>query len=352
MDDLKLLNALPGRVDPPDQAAKDRMRAMMEARTAPIRVRRRRRAKTVSLLGIAAVVTVATLAATIAARPWTAGEPVGLPSGSPDDNINDPTGRISTPGELASAVAEFAPAIRLPDGGSFDPWRLHLAAHPEWGTRVTLQRADLAESMVIVAECQWGQRWLDSSERGDHEVADQAMGIFATEGDWLLSAGAGDAWTGLVRDMRNGERLNIELFESGNCAYSGAWGSTPAERDAKAKERLTPAITTVPAYLRDGGDPQAFRPSTATDLTPGILWTVSNMQPAPASPGSVFIASSSEVQEVTLVSVSEAGAQFCAVVTTNDVVRGTTTHDLFIVPDGDGAKAAVPEPVPCDPGGW
>ena len=117
--------------------------------------------------------------------------------------------------------------------------------------------------------------------------------------------------------------------------------------------QLSPAIRAVERYLGDGGEPAAFGPSTAGGLAPAIGWTSSHMQPAPASPGYVFIGSS-EGPGVTLVSVSEAGTQFCAVVTDTEVLHGTTTQDLSTEESVDGTEvhATSPGPVICTPGGW
>jgi hypothetical protein len=347
MDDLELLKALPGRIEPPDVETKARMRADVEARIASSG-RRAPRAAKVGLLGIAAALAVAGLAAGIAVHPWTADDPVAL------QGISDPTGEISTPADLESVIAEFAPAIRLPDGGSYDVW---IQRHEEPAVSDIgqgLRRVNVVHSMVFVAQCQWGQRWLDASAGGDQAGAAQALRVLGGIDDWFRSNAPDDDYgtTGLLGHMKRDDRVGVRSYENG-CAYTGSWGTTPAEQDATAMGHLSPAVQIVQRYLRDGGDPSAFDPITAGSLAPAFSWTSSHMQPAPASPGSVFIGPPAE-SSVILVSVSESGTQFCAVVTDTGVEHGTTTKDLSTVetPDGTAVNARYPGPITCTPGGW
>jgi hypothetical protein len=348
MDDLELLKELPGRIEPPDVETKERMRAVMEARTALSSVRRPRRAARIAVLGIAAVLVTLGLAAGIAIHAWTADDPVAL------QGISDPTGPVSTPEDLESVVAEFAPAIHLPDGGSFDVWIQHQEANPESSLGRGLNRTVVAHSMVFVSQCQWAQQWLDASARGDHGGAAQAVRVLDGVNEWWrLNAPGDDFGTGgLLARMQSGDRSGVQSLENG-CGYTGSWGTTPAEQDAKAMGNLPPAAKVAASYLRDGGDPAAFDPATAGSLAPDITWTWSHNQPVPASPGFVFIGSSAG-SEVTLVSVSEAGTQFCAEVTDTGVQHGTTTDDLSTVENSDGTavNARYPGPVTCTPGGW
>lgn len=359
MNDLDLLKELPGLVDPPDEATRDRMRTLMEARIASGQVRRSRRAARASMFGIAAVLAAGSLAAAIAIHPWTADRPVGIGIDAPEDGgfagqISDPHGPITTPADLEAAVAEFAPAIRLPVGGSFAEWTQHWEADaPAGGLRGYTDRGAVVADMAYVSQCQWAQRWLDASATGDDAAAAEATTVLGGVIEWMGSAVLHDDgyMDGLLADMRNGRRSDVQTFEGSWCAYTGSWGTTPSEQDAKATGTLTPGTRIAQDYLRNGGDPGAFDRRTADRLAPSVFWTSAEMQPVPASPGAVFIAPSAGAG-VTLVSVSESGTQFCAVVTDTAVERGTTTHDLSVVPDGDGAKAAVPGPVLCTPGGW
>jgi hypothetical protein len=206
---------------------------------------------------------------------------------------------------------------------------------------------------VFVSECQWGQRWLDASAQGNQAAAGQATMILGGLSEWMRTAVLQDDgyMVNLLAQMRNGQTSGVQMMEDTGCAYTGSWGTSPAKQDARATGTLAPGIRTAQEYLRNGGDPGAFDRSNADVLAPNVFWTSADVQPEPASPGAVFIAPSAGVG-VTLVSVSESGTQFCAVVTDTTVVRGTTTHDLSVVPDGDGVRAAFPGPVMCSPGGW
>lgn len=356
MNDLDLLKELPARVDSPDESTKDRMRALMEARIAGP-VRRPRRATKAMVLGVAAVLAAAGIAAAAAGHLWTADRPVGIPVGSPLANgfagqIANPDEPVMTRADLESTVAEFAPAIRLPEGGSFAAWTQRFEDAPS-GLRGYLDRSAVVSDMVFVSECQWGQGWLDASAQGNQAAAGQATEVLDGLRQWMIAGVLHDDgyMNGLVAQMRNGQRSGVQMFEDTGCGYTGSWGSTSAQQDAKAIGTLMPGIRTAQEYLRDGGDPGSFDRSKAGDLAANVYWTSADLQPAPASPGAVFIAPSAGAG-VTLVSVSESGTQLCAVITDGTVVHGTTTHDLSVVPDGDGVQAAFPGPVTCSPGKW
>ena len=355
MDDLDLLRDLPGRVDPPDEASKERMRELMAARSAPRSSRRHRRVAKVGVFGIAAVLAVASLAGAIAIHPWTGDDAVGF------EGIPNPDGAISSEADLESVVTEFAPAIRLPEGGSFDVWVQRWESIPEGtGGQASsmigsgLTRGLVAFDMVFVAQCQWGQRWLDASSAGDRAGTAQAIRVMDDVDGWFRSSWPDSGWgsTDLLDGMRDGDRVGVQSLEN-DCGYTGSWGTTPAEQDTTTTGRLTSAAGIAQRYLRDGGDAAGFRPGAAGNLAPDITWTDSHQQPAPASPGAVFIGSSAGAG-LTLVAVSESGTQFCAVVTDTEVQRGTTTNDLSTVENADGTavNAQYPGPVICTPGGW
>jgi hypothetical protein len=348
MDDLKLLKDLPGRIEPPDDETKERMRAFLQVRTAPPSRRRPRHAAKIAAIGTAAVLAVGTLAAGFGVHPWSDDDPVAI------GGISDPTGEISTPADLESTVAEFAPAIHLPDGGSYEVWirRHELPASSDIDQGLT--RADVVHSMVFVSQCQWGQQWLEASDGGHQAAAGEALRVLGGINDWWRSIDPVDDFgtARLLGRMKSGDRIGVQSIENG-CAYTGSWGNTPSEQNAAATGTLSSAVQTVQGYLRDGGDPAAFDPATAGSLAPAIGWTSSHMQPAPASPGHIFIGSSPD-SGVALVSVSEAGTQFCVDVTDAGVQRGTTTQDLSTIETADGTavNAKYPGPVTCTSGGW
>ncbi len=358
MNDLELLRRLPGRINPPDEATKERMRALADARSVPDRVRRRRRAARFGLL--AAAVAVAAGGGTTIAH-WSSDQPVALGIASLGSNwgiqISDPNVRIFSPADLEAAVAEFAPAIRLPDGGSFEPWVQHIETKLGTDNPGVYMRGDAAVFMVHVSECQWAQQWLDASARGDRAAADQAVGVLVGANSWMHASGNypdDGHMADLLDRMRRGDASatrDAQLLEDGSCAYTGSWGVTPTQQDAKATRDLAPAIPIAQAYLQSGGDAGSFDDSTASGLAPDIYWTWSHEQPAPAWPGAIFIALSPS-GVVNLVSVSETGTQFCAAVTDTSVLRGTTTNDLSVVDTGDGPHPVDPRPITCIPGGW
>ena len=86
MNDLDLLKRLPGLVDPPDDAAKDRMRSLMDARVGqaagerPTPARARRRAVRISIIAVAAVLAGAAAASAVADHLWTTDQPVAIPT--------------------------------------------------------------------------------------------------------------------------------------------------------------------------------------------------------------------------------------------------------------------------------
>jgi hypothetical protein len=358
MNELDLLRRLPGTIDPLDETAKERVRALAEVRSVPGRVRRHRRAVRLGVLA-AAVAVAAGGGVTISH--WSSDQPVALgitrPGSSWGIQISDPNVRISTSADLEAAVAEFAPAIRLPDGGSFEPWVQHIETKLGTDNPGVYMRGDTAIFMVRVSECQWTQQWLDASARGDRAAADQAVSVLVGANDWMHASGNyidDGRMANLLDRMRQGEASatrDAQLLEDASCAYTGSWGRTPTQQDAKATHALSPAILIAQRYLQAGEVAASFKPSTAGQLAPDIYWTWSHEQPAPAWPGAIFIALSPNDVE-NLVSVSETGTQFCAAVTDSSVIRGTTTDDLSVVDTGDEPHAADPAPISCNPGGW
>jgi hypothetical protein len=358
MNDLELLRRLPGEIDPLDETARERMRALAEVRSVRGRVHRHRRAVRLGVLA-AAVAVAAGGGATIAH--WSSDQPVALGIASPGSNwgiqISDPNVGISTSADLEAAVAEFAPAIRLPDGGSFEPWVRHIETKLGTDNPGVYMRGDTAIFMVHVSECQWAQQWLDASARDDRAAADQAVGVLDSANRWMHASGNfidDGHMANLIDRMRQGEpsaTRDAQLLEDGSCAFTGSWGTTPTQQDAKATRDLAPAIRIAQRYLQAGEDAASFKPSTAGQLAPDIYWTWSHEQPTPAWPGAIFIALSPN-GVVNLVSVSETGTQFCAAVTDTSVGRGTTTNDLSVVDTGDGPHATDPQPITCNPGGW
>jgi hypothetical protein len=355
MKDLEVLKRLPGSVESLDEPTRQRIEALFETKRRAGQVRRWRVVK-VGVLGVAAALAIAASAA--AAIHWSDGQPVALPITSPSSGaawsiqITDPNEPVTTTAELQAVVSEFAPAVRLPNEGSFDAWEHHVAGTLGTDDPAVFMRGDSAMTLVHVSECQWGQHWLDASAHGDVQAAVEALRVLNGIADWWATQGivGHDSFIGLD-GMRNGDSTGIQKFEDANCAWTGSWGATSALQGSKATRDLGSAIRAVAHYLQDGGAANGFDTGSAQRLAPNIFWTSSSEQPAPASPGAIFIALSPK-DVVTLVSVSESGRQFCAALSGSAVVRGTTTNDLQVIDDGSGPHAVDPRPVSCVPGGW
>jgi hypothetical protein len=354
MNDLDMLKDLPDASVGPDEAAKVRMRAAMQARTKSDSRHGQQRKRVVMVLGVTALLSATAVAAAAAVHPWTADEPIAIPissSGSGEDQLNfgitDPSGQVDSESEWEATVAEFAPAIRLPDGMSFSS----LPKYPQysnWTSDDSESRSVVVQGMVGTSSCLWASHWLDASRVGDQAATAQASRVLGDEYEWAQAAGLHPEGSAMPEVIQNGDTSAVQHFVDG-CAFTGAWGSTSAEQDAKAASFLPPAIQTVQDYLAGGGDPQSFDVFKAIALDKTVRWHSAEVQPGPW-PGDVFIARSAE-PGVTLATISETGTQFCAVVTADDVVRGTTTHDLSVTENSDGVQAVDPSPVSCSPNG-
>ena len=180
MDDLELLRRMTGEAPIADDATRARMRASLDERIeqAPASKRRRSRSGVVAIL-VAAGVGIGTVAAAAGViRHWSEAEPVAisvLPGnhdpGSFEGNtldISEPERRIASAAEFEATVAEFAPAIRLPEGHDFTAWEQHVEEVTDFTSADGIwNRSFQAGTMVFVAECQWGQHWVDANEGGD-----------------------------------------------------------------------------------------------------------------------------------------------------------------------------------------
>jgi len=77
------------------------------------------------------------------------------------------------------------------------------------------------------------------------------------------------------------------------------------------------------------------------------------MQPAPILPGDIYIAPTTE-DGVMLISPSESGTRFCAVINDTTVERGTMDPERY-PPDPNSLNTPFdryPGPIACTPGGW
>ncbi len=363
MNDTDLLKRLPPLAEPMDPRARDRIRAMVDARTAEpeqreMPARRRRRVVRMGILAAAAVIA-ATAAGVVVDRPWTADEPVAIPldNGTHNNGFNidipDPN-LVVDPASLPSTVAEFAPSIRLPDGGSYDEWINYATANysPEYSYETT--RSTVVFRMATIAQCQWVQQWLTATASSNGAKASEAIRVLPGVSTWLRGAGEFDAgyFDTLLNQMRQGNVAQVQSFENG-CPFTGSWGNTASEQDGKAMGDLAPAIQIVRSYLNEGGDPEAFNWHAGVRLAHLIEWSDPDVQPGPIFPGLIYIAPTTE-DGVMLISPSESGTRFCAVISDASVARGIVDPDRF-PPDPTSLNSPwdnYPGPVSCTRGGW
>jgi hypothetical protein len=109
----------------------------------------------------------------------------------------------------------------------------------------------------------------------------------------------------------------------------------------------------VRSFLTGGGSSADFSWHTGDSLAHLINWTDSETQPALIFPGDIYIAPTTE-DGVMLISPSESGTRFCAVIKDTTVERGTVDPERF-PPDPNSLNTPFdpyPGPVACTPGGW
>ena len=362
MNDTDLLKRLPLESEPLDPVARDRIRALVVARTTGLQARalreqRRRRAVRMGVLAVAAVIA-ATAASVIANHPWTTDEPVAIPLDQGANangfiDISDPNGVVN-PALLPSTVAEFAPSIRLPEGGSYDEWINYATTNfrPEYSYETT--RSTVVFKMATIAQCQWVQQWLTATDSSNGAKASEAIRVLPGISTWLRGAGEFDNgyFDSLVNQMRQGNVPQVQSFENG-CPFTGSWGDTASEQDGKATGDLAPAIQIVRSYLNEGGDPEAFNWHAGDRMAHLIEWSDPDVQPGPIFPGLIYIAPTT-ADGVMLISPSESGTRFCAVISDDAVARGIVDPDRF-PPDPTSLNSPwdnYPGPVSCTRGGW
>ena len=332
--------------------------------------RRPRRAVPIAL-GVAAVLVLGGAAFAVT-HLWTRNRPVAIrvhatPGAPTSLGIADPLGGVSSNSQLEATVAEFAPEIRLPEGGSFATWVHFMESEsPPTGLHTdarsllsngSLDRLAVVNSMLHASQCQWEQHWLGASTAGDIQGMDLSVRVLqqmkAWAGQRLPDDGNGaSGFTLPLQHMAGGDTSWIHWFENVDCPFTGAFGSTPAQQDQKATIDLAAASTAVHGYLANGGDASTLTPQSAATLDSTLVWASTNFVPSPR-PGDIVIAPSA-VPGITLVSISDSGVQFCSVVSSSGgSVKGTTSADLSVVDSvQDGPSAAVPGPVTCIAGGW
>ena len=350
MDDLDLLQRMVGEAPIPDEAARARVRASLEERMekAPASKRRTSRSAVVAIL-VAAGVGIGTLAAAAGViRHWSEEEPVAitfLPGAHGEGNsldISDPERVIASAAEFEATVAEFAPAIRLPEEHDFTPWMQHvervtnfISADGSW------RRFNVAGSMVIVSECQWGQHWVDANQVSDQAGMSLSIDVLGGISAWSQSAGveADGYMQNLVQQMKDGETVTLQQYLGRNCGNTGSVVGSPAELDGLSQDILTRALTVARQFYDVGGTYSGFGVLEAEKMAPAFAWAAPDFVPA-AGPGQPNIAVA-DGQRLVLTGESESGVIFCI-----EDRSGVTTYGR--VPSGSGIDATVV----CEEGGW
>jgi hypothetical protein len=363
MDDLDLLMRTRPFVEPLDPEARGRILARLDERIAGSPAagsrshRVRRRSGVLAAIALAAVL-VGTAAALVKQYVWTDDQPVALPVGHGDNatfnvNVTDPDGLVD-PTTLPATVAEFAPAVRLPEGGSFDEWTNYAVTyyHPDHAYETT--RSIVAEQMVLTAQCQWVQQWLTATSTSNDRSAAEAIRVLPGINAWIRQAGVIDDgyYDSIVDDMRDGTVSPVQDFEN-TCPFRGAWGTTATEQDAKATGDLVPAIDVVRSYLDDGRTAGRFDANVGYALAPHVQWSDEHTQAGAVFPGEIYVAPTTE-DGVMLISPSESGTRFCAVIGDAGAKRGIVNPDIY-PPDPTSINTPFdpyPGPVACTETGW
>jgi hypothetical protein len=355
MDDLDLLRRMVGEAPTLDETTRARMRASLGERMeqAPAPKRRRSRSAVVAIL-VAAGVGIGTLAAAAGAiRHWSESEPVAitiLPGyhgpGTFEGNyldISNPEQVIASAIEFEATVAEFAPAFRLPEEHDFTAWIQHVERVTDFTTADgSWRRYSVPGSMVFVAECQWGQHWVDANQVGDSAGMSQSIDVLGGIGAWSQVAGIdidGYVLRILIQQMKEGETVTLQQWLGVNCGNTGSVVGSPAELDGFAQDIITRALTVAQQFHDVGGTYSGFGLLEAEEMAPAFAWAAPDFVPA-AGPGQPNIAVA-DGQRLVLTSESESGVVFCI-----EDLSGVTTYGR--VASGSGIDGNVV----CEPGGW
>jgi hypothetical protein len=301
---------------------------------------------------VAAGVGIGTLAAAAGViRHWSETEPVAitvLPGyhgpGSFEGNtldISNPEGVIASAAEFEATVAEFAPAIRLPTGHDFTAMIRHAETRDFALADGALNRSFMAGGMVFVAECQWGQHWVDANLVGDSAAMNLSIDVLGGIGAWSQDAGIDmDGYVQhLVQQMKEGETVTLLQFLGVNCGNTGSVIGSPAELDGFAQDLLTRALSAARQFHDVGDTYSGFGVLEAEKTAPAFAWAAPDFVPA-AGPGQPNIAVANG-QRLVLTSESESGTMFCI-----EDDAGVMTYGRVAPGSGIGAN------VVCEQGGW
>lgn len=355
MDDLDLLRRMAGEAPTLDETTRARMRASLDERMekAPASKRRSRRSAVVAIL-VAAGVGIGTLAAAAGAiRHWSESEPVAitiLPGyhgpGTLEVNhldISNPEQVIASATEFEATVAEFAPAFRLPEEHDFTAWVQHVERVTDFTTADgSWRRYSVPSSMVFVAECQWGQHWVDANQVGDSAGMSQSIDVLGGIGAWSQVAGIdidGYVLRILVQQMKDGETVTLQQFLGVNCGNTGSVIGSPVELDGFAQDLLARALAAAQQFYDVGDTYSGFGVLEAEKMAPAFAWAAPDFVPA-AGPGQPNIAVA-DGQRLVLTSESESGVIFCIEVRSGATIYGRVA-----------SGSSIDVNVTCEAGDW
>ena len=181
--------------------------------------------------------------------------------------------------------------------------------------------------MVFVAECQWGQHWLDADRVGDSAGTNLSIDVLSRIGAWSLSADIDvDGYMQkLVQQMRDGD--------------TGSVIGSPAELNGSAQDLLAAALSAAQGFYGIGDTYSGFGVLEAEEMAPALAWAAPDFVPA-AGPGQPNIAVS-DGQRLVLTGESESGVIFCI-----EDRSGVTTYGRV------AASTGIDAGVVCEAGGW
>jgi len=338
MDEIELVRSMSEEPPVPDEESRrgmaKRLTATMDS-AMPQKRRRSRSALTVVLVAASLGVAGTALAHGLGVL-WTDKEPIAVQFGQGDATtggsvrISNPQARVQTAEEFAQTVAEFAPAIRLPEGHDFSAWTAHLTSDfdPQaW------RREQIPMGMTFVARCQWGQAWIDS-----HEAADEPGMLEASTVLGQIGRSMDDAYTrDLAEQMRVGEGETVRSFVDVNCGYAGVQLGSPQQLDALVQTDLNSAAQAVLKYADSHGELAGFSAETGQGLAPQLTWG-SYENSNPASPGITNL-EIVDPDRALITQESESGTTFCV-----DIGEGGATVVRGVISEQDAQLLHEPGP--------
>jgi hypothetical protein len=202
------------------------------------------------------------------------------------------------------------------------------------------RRFNVAGSMVFVAECQWGQHWVDATQVSDSAGMSLSIDVLGDIAAWSLGAGieTDGYMQNIVQQMKDGETVTLQQYLGRNCGNTGSVIGSPAKLDGLAQDLLTRALTAAQQFYDVGNTYSGFGVLEAERTAPAFAWAAPDYVPV-AGPGQPNIAVA-DGPRLVLTGESESGVIFCV-----EVRSDVTTYGRVATGSGIGAD------VVCEPGG-